>query len=201
MHVETARGTGPGGQHRNTRDTAVRAWHEDHPDIVVVRTSGRSQTINVDDALAELAERIAALHPADKADIYDKLKLTLTYEPEEREVKAIIKPGLDMRKGFVSEGDCTQKPTPAQYGVSAGHGRFTMSAADRVIRWSTALAVVGVATVAKGPKFVLSIRHGKSTLKITADNFDEAEPLIRELFTRRRNETRVHHDDEAATPD
>jgi peptide chain release factor len=65
VHVETARGTGPGGQHRNTRDTAVRAWHEDYPGIVVVRTSGRSQTINVDDALAELAERIAALHHSD----------------------------------------------------------------------------------------------------------------------------------------
>lgn len=65
MHVETARGTGPGGQHRNTRDTAVRAWHEDYPGIVVVRTSGRSQTINVDGALAELAERIAALHHSD----------------------------------------------------------------------------------------------------------------------------------------
>lgn len=62
VHVETARGTGPGGQHRKTRDTAVRAWHDDYPDIVVLRNSGRSQTINVDDALAELAERIAALH-------------------------------------------------------------------------------------------------------------------------------------------
>jgi peptide chain release factor 1 len=62
VHVETARGTGPGGQHRNTRDTAVRAWHENYPGITVTRTSGRSQTVNVDEALAELAERIAALH-------------------------------------------------------------------------------------------------------------------------------------------
>jgi peptide chain release factor 1 len=62
VHVETARGTGPGGQHRNTRDTAVRAWHDGYPGITVVRTSGRSQTINVDEALAELAERIAARH-------------------------------------------------------------------------------------------------------------------------------------------
>jgi len=62
VHVETARGTGPGGQHRNTRDTAVRAWHEDYPDIVIIRNSGRSQTVNVDDALAELAERIAEFH-------------------------------------------------------------------------------------------------------------------------------------------
>jgi protein subunit release factor A len=61
VHVETARGTGPGGQHRNTRDTAVRAWHADYPDIVITRNSGRSQTVNVDDALAELAARIAAL--------------------------------------------------------------------------------------------------------------------------------------------
>ena len=61
MHVETARGTGPGGQHRNTRDTAVRAWHEDYPEIVITRNSGRSQAVNVDGALAELAERIAAL--------------------------------------------------------------------------------------------------------------------------------------------
>jgi protein subunit release factor A len=61
VHVETARGTGPGGQHRNTRDTAVRAWHADYPDIVITRNSGRSQTVNVDDALAELAQRIAAV--------------------------------------------------------------------------------------------------------------------------------------------
>ena len=61
MHVETARGTGPGGQHRNTRDTAVRAWHEDYPEIVVTRNSGRSQTVNVDDALAELADHTIAL--------------------------------------------------------------------------------------------------------------------------------------------
>lgn len=60
VRVETARGTGPGGQHRNTRDTAVRAWHEAWPGIVVHCNSGRSQTINVDEALAELARRIGS---------------------------------------------------------------------------------------------------------------------------------------------
>jgi len=60
VHLETARGTGPGGQNRNTRDTAVRAWHESWPGIVVTRNSGRSQTVNVDEALAELARRISA---------------------------------------------------------------------------------------------------------------------------------------------
>lgn len=60
VHVETQRGTGPGGQHRNTSDTAVRAWHDDWPGIVVTRNSGRSQTANIDAALAELAARIGA---------------------------------------------------------------------------------------------------------------------------------------------
>jgi protein subunit release factor B len=60
VHVKTARGTGPGGQHRNTRDTAVRAWHDGYPGITVTCNSGRSQTVNVDEALAELAHRIMA---------------------------------------------------------------------------------------------------------------------------------------------
>ena len=39
-----------------------RAWHEDYSDIVITRNSGRSQTVNIDDALTELAQRTAALH-------------------------------------------------------------------------------------------------------------------------------------------
>ena len=55
-------------------------------------------------ALGDLARVVLDADPGDKADIYAKLKLTLTYEPEGRLVKATIKPGLNMRKGFVSEG-------------------------------------------------------------------------------------------------
>jgi hypothetical protein len=55
-------------------------------------------------AIGELARVIQAADPEDKAEIYAKVKLTLTYEPEERLVNATIKPGLNVRKGFVSEG-------------------------------------------------------------------------------------------------
>lgn len=48
--------------------------------------------------------------PADKADIYAQLNLTLTYQPGQRLVEATVKPGLNMRKGFVSEGRLHQKP-------------------------------------------------------------------------------------------
>jgi site-specific DNA recombinase len=54
--------------------------------------------------LGELAAVVREADPADKADIYAKLKLTLTYQPEERLVEATIKPGLSVLKGFVSEG-------------------------------------------------------------------------------------------------
>lgn len=60
VHVETQRGTGPGGQHHNTSDTAVRAWHDAWPGIVVTRNSGRSQTANIGLALVALAARIDA---------------------------------------------------------------------------------------------------------------------------------------------
>jgi hypothetical protein len=60
-------------------------------------------------ALGELATVVREADPADKADIYAKLKLTLTYQPEERLVEASIKPGLNMRKGFVPEVRLHQK--------------------------------------------------------------------------------------------
>jgi len=41
--------------------------------------------------------------PLDKADICAKLRLTLTYQPEEKLVQAIVKLGLNTPKGFVSE--------------------------------------------------------------------------------------------------
>lgn len=44
------------------------------------------------------------------------------------------------------------------------------------------LQIIKTLAEAKGPKFVLRIRRGKNQLKITADNFDEVEPLLRKLF-------------------
>jgi len=68
------------------------------------RPMSRDEIEAVVAALGDLARVVQAADPEDKAEIYAKLRLTLTYEPEEKLVQATIKPGLNMRKGFVSEG-------------------------------------------------------------------------------------------------
>jgi hypothetical protein len=57
--------------------------------------------------------------------------------------------------------DCTKKPMVAHGGVSAGRRWCVMTAADRVIRWSTGLAVVGVAAVAA----VVSYEHASALVR------------------------------------
>ena len=60
-------------------------------------------------ALSDPPQVLRDADPADKADIYAQLGLTLIYQPEERLVQATIKPGLNMHNGFVSEGRLHQK--------------------------------------------------------------------------------------------
>jgi DNA invertase Pin-like site-specific DNA recombinase len=67
------------------------------------RRMSREEIEAVVTALGVLARVVRAADPTDKAEIYAKLRLSLTYEPREKLVAATIKPGLDMRKGFVSE--------------------------------------------------------------------------------------------------
>lgn len=62
----TYRGSGPGGQHRNTSDTCVRATHRP-TGIVVHATASRSQWANRQAALDELARRVATARTADLA--------------------------------------------------------------------------------------------------------------------------------------
>jgi protein subunit release factor B len=57
--VETYRGSGPGGQHRNRRDSAVRLTHRPTR-IVVTATERRSQHQNKAVALERLAAKLAA---------------------------------------------------------------------------------------------------------------------------------------------
>lgn len=58
VRIDTFRGTGPGGQHRNKTDSSVRALHRP-TGILVTVTRGRSQAQNRADALAELTRRLA----------------------------------------------------------------------------------------------------------------------------------------------
>jgi hypothetical protein len=67
------------------------------------RQMSRDEIETIVTVLGELALVVQEADAADKADIYAKLRLTLTYQPEEKLVQATIKPGLNMRKGFVSE--------------------------------------------------------------------------------------------------
>jgi hypothetical protein len=75
-----------------------------------IRTSTGRRQLSQDDiaaivaAFADLAQVVREADPADKADLYAQLKLTLTYQPGQRLVEATVKPRLDMRKGLVSEG-------------------------------------------------------------------------------------------------
>lgn len=57
IKTESTRGNGPGGQHRNTRDTAVRVTHI--PTGMQAYADGRSQYTNKKNALAALAARVA----------------------------------------------------------------------------------------------------------------------------------------------
>jgi hypothetical protein len=69
----------------------------------------------------------------------------IAQSPGRSEAKSLV----DRRRGgSIVRGDCTPKPMVAHGGVSAGRRWCVLTAADRVIQWSTALAVLGVAGVA-----------------------------------------------------
>jgi protein subunit release factor A len=57
VRIDTFRGTGAGGQHRNKTDSAVRVTHQGTGTVVTV-LQGRSQHANRRKALAELARRL-----------------------------------------------------------------------------------------------------------------------------------------------
>jgi peptide chain release factor 1 len=66
VDISTTRGSGPGGQHRNTTDSCVIAKHR--PTGITVRIDGRSQHKNRALAINVLASRVVALRAAESND-------------------------------------------------------------------------------------------------------------------------------------
>ena len=94
----------------------------------------------------------------------------------------------------MSETDCTKKPMLARGGVLGGGRWRAMNVADRVIRWSTALAVVGVAAVATVVSYehasALVRAHGESgwtgrLIPLTVDGLIYASSIVMLDLTRR----------------
>ena len=59
LRIDYYRGSGPGGQHRNTSETGVRITHLP-TGIVVTATESRSRHMNLQRAMARLEEKLAA---------------------------------------------------------------------------------------------------------------------------------------------
>ena len=82
------------------------------------------------EALGDLTQVVRDADPADKAEIYTQLGLTLTYRLWKRPVEATVRQASTKCKGFVSEGDLNQlhisrSPAPGDTPRpirSCGHG-------------------------------------------------------------------------------
>jgi len=69
VDIEAARGSGPGGQHRNKTSSMIRAKHL--PTGIVVCIDGRDQHQNKKRAIRILSSRVAELYQSQKQSAYD----------------------------------------------------------------------------------------------------------------------------------
>jgi len=72
IRIDTFKSQGPGGQHKNTRDTAVRVYHFP-TGISAVATEHRSQARNKTLALARLERKLRALRAIPKPRIATRI--------------------------------------------------------------------------------------------------------------------------------
>lgn len=106
VRVDTFRSTGPGGQHRNKTDSAVRLTHLPS-NIVVTATEDRSQHVNRKVAWERLREAIHALNVQDMADAVNSQKVgtvdkpyTWTWTDWRDEVKHFTGRKVNMKKAL-----------------------------------------------------------------------------------------------------
>jgi site-specific DNA recombinase len=74
------------------------------------RRMAREEITNMIKALGDLMTVLSEADPADKAEVYGQLGLTLTYDPAARRVKAEARPESIMYVGTCPRPECTKKP-------------------------------------------------------------------------------------------
>ena len=94
--VETYRSSGPGGQRKNKKETAVRLRHLPSG-TTVVATEHRSQARNLELALERLRERLLRLSRPKKRRIPTKVPLAVVHKKEEKKRILSVKKRLRRR--------------------------------------------------------------------------------------------------------
>jgi protein subunit release factor B len=98
IRIDYFRGSGPGGQHRNTSETGVRLTHLP-TGVVATATESRSRHMNLRKAMSRLEEKLVArqkkrrprikTHPG-KAAVARRLELKRKHSEKKRSRKKVI---------------------------------------------------------------------------------------------------------------
>jgi site-specific DNA recombinase len=84
------------------------------------RRMTRDEITSLVKTLGEVIQVLKDADPADKAEIYSQLGLTLTYHPNEKRVVAETRPSSIMYVGACPRTECTKKPMRPDLGVLLG---------------------------------------------------------------------------------
>jgi len=87
------------------------------------RRMTRDEIAAIVTVLGDLMQVIRDADPADKADLYTQLGLTMTYRPQRRLVQATVTPSLHMCKDSCPRTECNRKPICADCRVYARRRR------------------------------------------------------------------------------
>jgi site-specific DNA recombinase len=81
--------------------------------------------------LGGIMQALKEADPADKAEVYGRLGVTLIYDPKDKRVRVEARPNLIMYVGACPRGDCTKRPMAAHGRVLASRSWRSVNTADR----------------------------------------------------------------------